>query len=247
LRPAPASFKELAPQYERFRPLGANERRRLAFMLERCPVPSGATVAEIGCGTGKLVRALAEMTGAERAVGVDPEPAMLRLAKGLDVAVGRVEQLPLATETIDIALCHLVFHLVSDHRRAAEELRRVVKPGGFTAVWTLTPEHVHGFHLNRYFPSLPAVDLPRFQAPEGWAAYLGQAGFEAVALENVVTRRRTTAGGLARAVRGRYISTLSLLPPAEFEAGTGELEREASADPGRLVSYPQIWCLIWAR
>jgi ubiquinone/menaquinone biosynthesis C-methylase UbiE len=247
LRPAPASFKEIAGQYERFRPLGANDRRRLVFMLERCPVPPATTVAEIGCGTGKLLRALAEATRASRAVGVDPEPAMLRQATGLDVAVGRAEQLPLGSGTVDIALCHLVFHLVADRRRAAEELRRVVRLGGFAAVWTLTPEHVHGFYLNRYFPSLPAVDLPRFQAPEGWAALLSQAGFEAVALENTVTRRRTTAGGLARAVRGRYISTLSLLPPAEFEAGTVELEREAAADPARPVRYPQIWCLIWAR
>lgn len=241
-----ASFKEIAAHYERFRPPGANDRRRLAFMLERCPVEAGATVADVGCGTGKLLRMAAAACEASKAVGVDAEPAMLRLASGLDVAIGRAERLPLRTGAVDLAYCNLVFHLLTDHRQAAEELRRVVRPGGFAAIWTMTPEHVRGFYLNRYFPSLPDVDLQRFQAPESWAELLGGAGFETVALEQFVTRRRWSTSGLARAVRGRYISTLSLLPPAELEAGTAELEREAAADPGRPLSYPQVWCLVWA-
>jgi malonyl-CoA O-methyltransferase len=242
-----ASFKEIAPSYDRFRPLGANDLRRLRFMLERCPVPAGGSVAEIGCGTGKLLRALGDLIPGGRTVGIDPEPAMLRRATGVGVVVGRAERLPLADGEIDLAFSHLAFHLVSDHAQAARELRRVVRPGGYAAIWTLTPEHVLGFHLNPYFPSLQAVDLPRFEPPERWAALLGRAGFESVALEEMVNRRRTTAGGLARAVRARYISTLSLLPPAEFEAGASRLEREAAADARRRVSYPQIWCLIWAR
>ncbi len=245
-RPDAASFKEIASRYDRFRRLGANDLRRLRFMLERCPVRSGGAVAEIGCGTCKLLRALGELAQTHRLVGIDPEPAMLSQAAGLGVVVGRAERLPLRDAQIDLAFSHLVFHLLDDHAEAARELRRVVRPGGHAAIWTLTPEHVLGFHLNRYFPSVQAVDLPRFAPPERWAVLLGEAGFGSVALEELVTRRRTTAGGLARAVRARYISTLSLLPADEFEAGAARLEREAAQDPGRPVSYPQIWCLIWA-
>ncbi len=215
-------------------------------MLERCPLPPRPAILEVGCGTGKLLREAARQAGAGAAVGVDPEPAMRAQATGLDVREGRAERLPLDSGCGDLAFCSLAFHWVSDKPAAAGELWRVLRPGGWAAIWTLTPEHVHGFHLNRYFPSLPAVDLARFEAPELWMAQLAAAGLRPVLEQQLVQTRVTSAGRLAAAVRQRFISTLSLLPEAEFQAGAAELEAEAAGDPSRRVSYPQTWCLIWA-
>ena len=239
------TFERLAPRYERHRPVTAADRRRLRFMLDRCPVPAGGAVLEIGCGTGRLLRALAGLTALGRAAGVDPEPEMLARAGSLDVRLGRAERLPLDAGAFDLAFLWLAFHHVQDKPAAAREMLRVLRPGGHAAIWTLTPEHVLRFHLNRYFPSLTAVDLPRFEAPELWMALLLAAGFDPVAEQQLWLRRTTTARRLAAAVRDRYLSTFDLLPPDELEAGTRLLEAEARKQPNRRITYDQVWCLVW--
>jgi hypothetical protein len=111
----------------------------------------------------------------------------------------------------------------------------------------LTPEHVRNFHLNAHFPSLPGVDLPRFEAPERWMELLSAAGFEPVLEQELTLKRSTSAARLAAAVRARYLSTFDLLPAGELEAGTRRLEEEAERDPRRRVTFEQRWCLIWGR
>jgi SAM-dependent methyltransferase len=225
----------------------AADRRRLEFMLDRCPVPSGGAVLEVGCGTGRLLRTLQAMIALDRAAGVDPEPEMLARAGSLEVHLGAAERLPVESDRFDLAFMWLAFHHVEDKPAAAAELLRVLRSGGHAAIWTLTPEHVKRFHLNGYFPSLTKVDLPRFQAPERWMSLLAQAGFDPVVEQQLWLRRTTTAARLADAVRDRYLSTFDLLPAAEYEAGTRRLEAEARLEPGRRLTYDQLWCLVWGR
>src|SRR2546430_822868 len=84
----PSALGRLAPRYERYLPVLGGDLRRLRFLLERCPVPAGGAVLEIGCGTGRLLRALAGLTPLARMVGVDPEPEMLARAGSLEVHPG---------------------------------------------------------------------------------------------------------------------------------------------------------------
>jgi ubiquinone/menaquinone biosynthesis C-methylase UbiE len=242
-----STFGRLAPSYERHRPVTAADRRRLSLMLDRCPVPGGGAVLEVGCGTGRLLRALKGMARVDLVAGIDPEPEMLARAGGLEVQAGRAELLPFASNAFDLAFSWLAFHHVEDKPAAAREMLRVLRPGGHAAIWTLTPEHVRRFHLNAYFPSLTAVDLPRFQTPEQWMALLVEAGFDPVVEQQVWLRRTTTAARLAAAVRDRYLSTFDLLPSEEFEAGAERLEAEARQEPGRRITYDQVWCLVWGR
>ncbi|MDQ6900536.1 MAG: hypothetical protein M3072_13695, partial [Candidatus Dormibacteraeota bacterium] len=124
---------------------------------------------------------------------------------------------------------------------------RVLKPGGWSATWTLTPEHVRGHVLNRWFPSLAGADLPRFRSPERWLQALTEAGFPQAVEQQVRMPRQTTARALAERVRARYISTLALLPENEFEAGLRQLEQLARETPDALIEYEMVWCLLWAQ
>ena len=235
-------------RYGRLRPLVSGDRRRLDFTLERCPAPGGSTLLEIGSGPGKLLADLTRRVQPRLAVALDLDLGMARRARaaGLPAVAARAEAPPFASASVDLAFASLSFHLLADRAQAARELHRVLRPGGHAAIWTLTPEHIRGYHLNPYFPSLEAVDLARFEAPEAWLADLARAGFENVAEQELVTWRRTTAGRLARAARARFISTLRLLPEAELEMGVRRLEAEAARDPRRQVRHRQVWCLLWA-
>src|SRR5205807_273271 len=108
------SFARLAPRYERFRPVLAGDLRRLRFMFERCPVRPGASVLEVGCGTGRLLKALPQLLPVGRLVGVDPEPEMVARARNLEVHQAVAENLPFGDGTFDLAYFWLAFHLLKD-------------------------------------------------------------------------------------------------------------------------------------
>lgn len=92
-------------------------------------------VADLGCGTGPALAALAPAV--RRVVGVDREPRMLAAAAARTRAFDNVElrpgglaQLPLEPEEVDAALCILVLHHVADLQRAFQEIHRILRPGG---------------------------------------------------------------------------------------------------------------------
>jgi len=104
------------------------------------PIASGATVLDIGCGTGTdLLLAATSVGPAGHAIGVDMTEAMadraLQSARtaGLDnveVRIGDAMALPAVSNTIDVVISNGVLNLTSDKRRAYGEAHRVLKPGG---------------------------------------------------------------------------------------------------------------------
>ena len=98
-------------------------------------LPEGAVVADLGCGTGALLPALA--MGAARVYGVDREAAMLEVAAGraaelpnVELRRGLLDALPLDAGSVDLALCELVLHHVKELAPVAAEVARVLRPGG---------------------------------------------------------------------------------------------------------------------
>jgi SAM-dependent methyltransferase len=92
--------------------------------IVRAMIPEGvATVADVGCGNGVLIRSLADTT---RAVGIDPSLTALR-AFDLPRACGRGEALPLRTGSVDLVTClEVLEHLPDDALRlCSAELARV--------------------------------------------------------------------------------------------------------------------------
>ncbi|MGY0497628.1 class I SAM-dependent methyltransferase [Nocardia sp. FBN12] len=113
--------------------------RLLAEFVTRSGARSGDHALDIGCGPGKLVRALGAATGPTgTAVGVDPSATAVADNSGRDrsahhrYVVGPAQSLPLPDAEFDIVTCTFVMHHIPESQRdaAIAEMWRVLRPGG---------------------------------------------------------------------------------------------------------------------
>ncbi len=94
-----------------------------------------SVVADIGCGTGNASELLAPFV--RSVIAIDQSPPMIEAAQtrlkhytNVEFRQGEVESLPLANGEVDIVVCLLILHHVSEPDAACRELKRVIKPGG---------------------------------------------------------------------------------------------------------------------
>lgn len=101
-------------------------------------LPGGATVVDVGAGTGTLAIELAAARPDVAVIGVDGDPHVQSLAQRKRGAErvswhpGLAGELPLADASADrVVMSLLLHHLDRDAKRAAlAEARRVLRPGG---------------------------------------------------------------------------------------------------------------------
>jgi SAM-dependent methyltransferase len=199
-------------------------------------------VLDVGCGTGAFAAELAAR-GA-KVWGVDPSEEMLaearrRTGRRVGLKLGAAEALPFRDGWFERVVLRLVVHLV--HRpRALSELRRVLAPGGRAVIATFRPEHFDVIWLARFFPSLREIDRARFPERAALVAELELAGFEEVRALALSQRARVGRDAALERLRGRYISTLSLLPEGEYRDGLARAERELDEE----TEYGLEWSIL---
>jgi ubiquinone/menaquinone biosynthesis C-methylase UbiE len=220
-------FGPLAATYDALRPADEHWLELVELLIAEASLLDGR-VLDVGCGTGKLVAELARR-GADVG-GVDPSPEMLAVARrsapeGVELELASAEALPHDEASVDRLVYALVVHLI-DRPAAFAEAYRVLARGGTLAVVTFDPLHFDRYFLNRFFPSLAAIDRRRFPFPETLAAELERAGLGTprfVSLHQQVTVPRSEA---LRRIRGCHISTFQLLDGREYRAGLARAEAE---------------------
>jgi ubiquinone/menaquinone biosynthesis C-methylase UbiE len=95
---------------------------------------SGDRVVDIGCGPGVAVRYAARL--GSTAMGIDPAPAMLRIARLLSLLTrvqfmeGAAEAIPLSEGSASVVWSIATVHHWSDIDTGLRDLRRVLPPGG---------------------------------------------------------------------------------------------------------------------
>ena len=246
------SFAEIAPRYDALRPLSSGDRARLESMLGESDLHATDLVVEVGCGTGRLTLPLAAITPA-RVMGVDAEAKMLDVARAKDGA-GRVEwvrgsayRLPVGDGEASLVMMVMVVHLLRQRVRAFTEARRILRPGGQLSLWTFTPRHVEEFYLNPYFPSIAVIDRPRFPSVTVLTAELRRAGFDEPHVQLMDEPRQLDIADVVDRVRGRYISTLAMLPPLEYRLGLQQLEEMLAQDRSIRLTQRSEWAIVTAR
>ncbi|HSR43576.1 MAG TPA: methyltransferase domain-containing protein [Longimicrobiales bacterium] len=110
---------------------------------ERADYRPGDTVLDLGSGAGldALVASWAVGDDGE-VIGVDLNPAMCRKAEenlegagaSLDCREGRMEEIPVPDESVDVVISNGVINLSFRKRRVIEEIFRVLRPGGRVSI-----------------------------------------------------------------------------------------------------------------
>ncbi len=99
-------------------------------------VHSGLRVIDLGCGTGRLTRRLADRLPDSEVLGIDSSPQMLAAAHALERPGLRFELRSIedATGEWDIVFSHAAIQWLDDHAALIPRLFALVRPGGQLAV-----------------------------------------------------------------------------------------------------------------
>ena len=191
----PQAVARYAEGPPRFVP-GYHHLHRMAAILMAERAPANGSVLVLGAGGGLELKAFAEAQPQWTFLGVDPAPAMLKLAEAtLDdhapratLVEGYIDDAP--GGPFDAAACLLTMHFMAreERRRTAAEIRRRLKPGAPLVV-------AHS--------SFPQAEGERDLWLSRYAAFAAASGVEP---------------DKAQAAREVVASTIDLLDPGDDEA-----------------------------
>jgi ArsR family transcriptional regulator len=94
-------------------------------------------VADLGAGEGTLSQLLAQR--AKKVIAVDISPKMVEFGQALALShglgnlefrLGEIEDVPIETKTVDLAILSQALHHAEEPSRALSEAYRILKPGG---------------------------------------------------------------------------------------------------------------------
>jgi len=120
-------------------------------------------VADVGCGNGRLGRLIAP--DCARYVGLDMSKALYAFPTHVDnfdnVTLVRASatDLPLESESVDVALCWGVLHHIDDPDKALLELFRITKPGGQILIYVYPPQFDSRKNLNLFVREIPDTQI----------------------------------------------------------------------------------------
>jgi len=242
-------FDAIAPRYElcnRLMTFGLDGywRRRTIKLLG---LTERSLVADVGCGTGDLARALAQQ--GHEAVGVDLSIGMLLESHtgGAPVVQSDAAMLPLRDGSVDAAVSGFALRNFAELVAVIVEMARVVRPGGRIAILEVArPENRlikagHALWFNHAVPRIGALlsDAAAYKYLPASVAYLpgyhdlagmlGDAGFTAMRRDllssgvvQVVTATRSGSsrnGGALRRVALTATTTMAEGPGSGARSG----------------------------
>ena len=163
-------------------------------LAESCDLRAGSRVLDVAAGNGNATLAAAR-SGAH-VIGVDYVPALLEdgraraVAEGLDVEfrLGDAEDLPVGDDSMDAVLSVFGTMFAPDHRKTADEVVRVTKPGGTVGLASWTPDGFIGqmFRvITSYVPAPAGV-----QSPLLWGTEEHLTGLFGAATQEIRSERR---------------------------------------------------------
>ena len=246
-------FDSTAGAYERGRP--GYPREAVAALARSLAIGPGATVVDLGAGTGKFTRLLVR-TGA-RVVAVEPltgmrtelarvlSPAAGPNAVAVEVLDGTAHAMPLPDRSAHAVVAAQAFHWFADEE-ALTEIHRVLRPnGGLGLVWNVRDVSVPWVaRLTEILDRHATDDVPRHRRDD-WRRV-----FESTGRFTPLEQRHFPHTQLVdpETIRDRVgsISFVALLPEAERGAVLDEVAALVAAQPPP-VTIPYETRVYWCR
>ena len=186
-----------------------------AWLRDSLGLAAGATVLDLGAGTGKFTPRLLD-TGAA-VIAVEPVPAMLeKLASALPqvkALAGTATAIPLPDASVDAVVCAQAFHWFATPE-ALDEILRVLKPGGrLGLVWNLRDASVPWVARLDAIVNQAEGDTPRYYTG-AWRQVFPHAGLTALQ-ESQFSHGHTGTAEDVLLNRVRSTSFIAALAPQE--------------------------------
>ena len=139
---------------------------RLECIAACLTIESGATILDVGTGTGVFLPYLLDKAGADgKLIALDHAEKMLLKAKAknhrgnINYICADIEYVPLAEEICDAVVCYSSLPHFPDKLQALQEIKRVLKKGGQIFIChSSSREHINGIH--RRIPTVQNDLLP---------------------------------------------------------------------------------------
>lgn len=165
-----------------------DQAHQAALALAADVVHQPASILDVGCGTGKLLRRARSYWPEAQLFGVDPADGMVEIAKrltpGATFSAGMAEALPMPDISIDLALSTISFHHWQNQVAGIREIARVLRPGGYFILADISfPDWFGG-----------SFRLKRVHGPAQMRMLFKQGGLQVQAQQKLAWRRLVTIG-----------------------------------------------------
>ena len=137
-------------------------------------LPAFNTAVEIGTGTGKFALPLGIK------FGIEPSEKMRKAAqrRGIQTLDGIAEDLPLESESFDLALMVTTLCFLDDVPKAFSEIYRILRPGGYFINAFIDKESSLGKIYNKYKEKSIFYKMAIFYSTEEVITFFKEAGFK---------------------------------------------------------------------
>jgi SAM-dependent methyltransferase len=205
-------------------------------LVDACGIEPGMKVLDVAAGTGNASLPAAE-AGAD-VTASDLTPELLEAGRERAEAAGLTlewtpadaENLPFADESFDVVMSSIGAMFAPQHRKVADELVRVCRPGGTIGLLSWTPEGQIGALFRTMGPFMPPPP-PGAQPPPLWGSEEHLAGlfgdrvdFGTLERDVLVIDAFDTPSDYAEHFKGRYGPTIAALANARKNGREAELE-----------------------
>jgi SAM-dependent methyltransferase len=234
------SFDRAAEEYERTRPDYPLE------VLDALPLGADVEVLDVGAGTGKLTRVLAQRY--RRVIAVEPLDGMRaildRVVPEAESRAGSAEAIPLPDASVDGVFAGQAFHWFANDRAIAE-IARVLRPGGVLALIWNSPDDDRPSPLperyQAYIKELHDAGLSIFDGVPPWHELITRGPFGEVHEGGVPHDHVLDRAGLLD--NARTVSWIASRPQEEQDAILERLDELLTDGP---FAIPNSANIMWA-
>ena len=161
--------------------MGKASQRFYNLLVREVALKPGAVVLDVGCGTGTILKRLADKSNIT-GYGIDMAENMIAEAKKkcpqMNFTLASCDKMPFGDKTFDVVTACMAYHHFNNQEGFAKEAARVLKPGGVLYIADPRFPWIFRKTLNGFFRLIRTAGA--FHKPQEIEARFAQYGFTGI-------------------------------------------------------------------